>query len=132
MNRSEIGQIVLRVILGVTFLIHGFVKFQGGIANTAGYFESLGIPAAMAFIVATIELVGGAMLIVGIGTRYIAAALAVIMLVAIVLAKLSLGFLGNGQMAGYELELLLFGASVFFVFADTARLSLDHKLATRN
>lgn len=86
----------------------------------------------MAFIVATIELVGGAMLIVGIGTRYIAAALAVFMLVAIVLAKLSLGFLGNGQMAGYELELLLFGASLFFVFADPTRLSLDHKLATRN
>ncbi|MGP4071803.1 hypothetical protein ACTWQB_04535 [Piscibacillus sp. B03] len=51
-----------------------------------------------------------------------------IMLGAIVIAKFPLGFLGDGQMAGYELELLLLAMSLYFVFADKPTLSLDQKL----
>lgn len=132
MDRSELGQIILRVILGGTFFIHGLAKFQGGIANTAGYFESLGLPAALAFAVATVEFVGGAMLVLGIGTRFISAALVVIMAAAIIVAKFSLGFLGNGQLAGYELELLLLGIALYFVFAKPSYFSLDRKFLERS
>ena len=31
--KNEIGALILRVVLGITFFIHGFVKFQGGIEN---------------------------------------------------------------------------------------------------
>lgn len=128
MNKQEIGQIILRLVLGLTFFIHGLVKFQGGISNTVGYFDSLGLVGALAYLVATIELVGGIALILGFATRTISGALAVIMLGAIVIAKLPLGFLGDGQMAGYELELLLLAMSLYFVFADKPTLSLDQKL----
>ena len=107
MNMNEIGKVILRVVLGLTFFIHGLDKFQGGIANTAGYFDSLGIPGFLAYVVAAIELIGGIALILGIGTRIISILLALIMLGAIFTAKLSLGFLVNGQMAGYELDLAL-------------------------
>lgn len=50
------------------------------------------------------------------------------MIGAIFTAKLSLGFLGNGQMAGYELDLLLLAISFFFIFTDKSVLSLDQKL----
>lgn len=130
MNKQEIGKLILRVILGLTFFIHGLVKFQGGISNTVGYFDSLGIPGFLAYAVAIIELVGGIALVLGIGTRIVAALLALIMAGAIITAKIPAGFLGNGQMAGYELDLALLAMSIFFVLADKSVLSLDNKLSS--
>ncbi|KZE39035.1 oxidoreductase [Bhargavaea cecembensis] len=131
MNKNDIAKLILRVVLGLTFFIHGLVKFQGGIANTAGYFDSLGIPGFMAYVVATIELLGGLAMIIGIGTKIVGILFAIIMLGAIFIAKLSLGFLGNGQMAGYELDVILLAASVYFVLADRSVLSADYKLANK-
>ena len=131
MDKNDIAKVILRVILGFTFFIHGLVKFQGGIANTVGYFDSLGIPGFMAYAVATIELVGGLAMILGIGTKIVGILFAIIMIGAIFTAKLSLGFLGNGQMAGYELDLILLAASLYFVLADRSVLSADHKLAQK-
>lgn len=104
MNKNDAGQVFLRVILGLTFFIHGVSKFQGGIGNTAGFFDSLGIPGFMAYIVAGIELIGGLAVILGLGTRIVSVLFAVIMAGAIFTAKLPAGFLGNGQAAGYELD----------------------------
>ncbi len=56
-------------MLGLTFFIHGLVKFQGGIENTAGWFASIGIPSFMAYVVGVIELVGGIALIIGLGSE---------------------------------------------------------------
>ena len=106
-KKQEISTLIVRVVLGLTFFIHGLVKFQGGIENTAGWFASIGIPSFMAYVVAVIELVGGFALIIGLGSRVVSALLALVMLGAIFKAKLSLGFLGNGQMAGYELDVAL-------------------------
>ena len=131
MDKNDIAKVILRVILGFTFFIHGLVKFQGGIANTVGYFDSLGIPGFMAYAVATIELVGGLAMILGIGTKIVGILFAIVMIGAIFTAKLSLGFLGNGQMAGYELDLILLAASLYFVLADRSVLSADHKLAQK-
>ncbi|MBS4196345.1 DoxX family protein [Lederbergia citri] len=128
MNKNEIGKLILRAIVGLTFLIHGVSKFQGGISNTVGFFDSLGIPGFMAYVIALVELVGGIALILGLGTRIVSFLFALIMIGAIFTAKLSVGFLGNGQMAGYELDLLLLAGSIYFLFAEKSKLSLDQKL----
>jgi len=128
LNRNELGKVILRVVLGFIFFIHGFVKFQGGIGNTAGFFDSLGIPGFLAYVVAFIELVGGIALILGIGTRVVSLLLALIMVGAIFTAKLPAGLLGNGQAAGYELDLALLAMAIYFVLANKSALSLDHKL----
>ena len=125
MNKNEAGQVFLRVILGLTFFIHGVSKFQGGIGNTAGFFDSLGIPGFMAYIVAGIELIGGLAVILGLGTRIVSVLFAVIMAGAIFMAKLPAGFLGNGQAAGYELDLALLAMSVYLACANRTVLSLD-------
>lgn len=130
MNRNELAKVILRVVLGLIFFVHGLDKFQGGIANTAGYFDSLGIPGFMAYIVAIIELVGGLAMILGIGTKIIAALFAIIMVGAIFTAKLSLGLLGDGQMAGYELDLTLLAMSVYFLISTKAAISLDNKISS--
>ncbi|MGX6446329.1 DoxX family protein [Neobacillus sp. K501] len=127
MNKNEIGKVILRAIVGLTFFIHGLSKFQGGISNTVDFFDSLGIPGLMAYVVAVIELLGGIALILGLGTRIVSLLFVFIMLGAIFTVKLSVGFLGNGQMAGYELDLILLAISIYFVFADRSQLSLEKK-----
>ncbi len=115
-------------MLGLIFFIHGLSKFQGGLNNTAGFFDSIGIPGFMAYVVATIELIGGIALILGIGTRIVSLLFAVIMLGAIATVKLPAGLLGNGQMAGYELELALLSMSIYLVFANKYAFSIENKL----
>lgn len=127
-ERNDAGAVVLRVILGLTFFIHGLSKFQGGIGNTVGFFESLGILGFSAYIVATIELLGGIMLILGLGTRIVSVLFSVIMLGAIFTVKLSAGFLGDGQMAGYELELALLAMAIFLAIANSSSFSLGNKI----
>jgi putative oxidoreductase len=66
-----------RVLMGALFVMSGIQKFQG-IDGTAGYIASAGLPAslALAWLVAVLELVFGAMLILGIYFKESALALA--------------------------------------------------------
>ncbi|MEY2193889.1 DoxX family protein [Neobacillus sp. BF23-41] len=131
MKKSEVGTLILRLFLGLSFFIHGVSKFQNGIENTIGWFDSLGIPGFVAYIVAIIELVGGLLLTIGFGTRYIAALFVFIMIGAIWKVKLAAGFMGNGQGAGFELDLAFAVMAVFIFLNSTSALSLDSKLLSK-
>jgi putative oxidoreductase len=122
-NYQELGALLLRVILGITFFLHGLSKFQGGIENTVGFFDSMGIPGFIAYFVATIELVGGIALIAGLGTRIVSFLFVVIMAGALLIVNLSNGFLG-----GYELDLVLMIIALYFVLNGSSWMSLDSKL----
>ncbi|MCM3567951.1 DoxX family protein [Neobacillus mesonae] len=123
--KNEIGAVILRVILGITFFIHGLAKFQGGIGNTAGWFDSIGIPGFMAYVVAGIELVGGIALVIGLGTRIVSSLFVLLMIGAIIKVKLAVGFLGNGQMAGYELDLAFLTMALFLAINGSKQLAVD-------
>ncbi|OZI13209.1 oxidoreductase [Bacillaceae bacterium SAS-127] len=131
-KKHELGALILRVMLGLTFFIHGLAKFQGGIENIAGWFDSIGIPSFMAYIVAAVELVGGVALILGLGTRIIAGLFVIVMLVAISKVKLAAGFMGNGEMAGYEFDLALMAMSVYLIIAGSSLYSLDQLVLGKN
>ena len=118
-DRNEIGTLLLRIVLGLVFLANGFTKFQGGIGNTAGWFESIGIPGFLAYAVGTIELVGGIALILGIGTRVVSLLLGIIMLGAIFTVNLSAGFLN-----GYVFDLVLLVIAVHMVLNGSRTFSL--------
>ncbi|WP_163538478.1 DoxX family protein [Gracilibacillus sp. YIM 98692] len=124
-NKFEIGTFILRVVLGLIFFVHGLDKFQGGIENTAGWFESIGLPGFLAYGVALVELIGGIALILGLFSRVVSGLLAIIMVGAIVKVKLAVGFLGNGQMAGYELDLALLAMAVFITINGSKAYALD-------
>jgi putative oxidoreductase len=124
-NKFELGQLIIRVVLGITFFIHGLDKFQGGVENTAGWFESIGIPGVVAYGVAVIELVGGIMLVLGLFSRVVSILFAVVMVGAIVKVKLAIGFLGNGQMAGYELDLAFLAMAVMLAITGSKAFALD-------
>ncbi|AQX54323.1 DoxX family protein [Priestia flexa] len=123
MKSYTIGTFFIRVVLGLIFFIHGLSKFQGGIDGTVGFFESIGISGFMAYVVAIIELIGGVAVIVGLGTRIVAALFVFVMLGAIFTAKLGAPFVG-----GYELDIALLAMSLHLVFAGSGALSLDQLL----
>lgn len=122
-NNQEIGALILRVVLGVTFFVHGLVKFQGGIDKTAGFFQSIGLPGFAANAVGIIELVGGVALILGLGTRIVSTLFVAIMLGAILKVKLAAGFVG-----GYELDLALMVMAIYLTLNGSSLFSLDSKL----
>jgi putative oxidoreductase len=96
------GLAILRVVVGIVFLVHGFQKlFLMGFDGVAGVMGSLGVPAPglFAVIVTLVELLGGLALILGLFTRLAAIPLAVDMLVATLTVHLPNGFsvLPNGR-----------------------------------
>ena len=110
---------LLRVVLGIVFLYHGYLKLfvSGGFTGTANFFTSLGIPVPVysALLVSVVEFAGGLFLILGVATRWSSALLLVEMLVALFLVHLKNGFLvSNG---GYEFVLVLI-AGLVVVFAS--------------
>jgi putative oxidoreductase len=70
------GLLILRLVVGVTFLLHGLDKL-GDLAAEERFFASLDIPAPglLAPFVAVTETVGGVLLIAGLGTPLVGAAL---------------------------------------------------------
>ncbi len=104
---GSVAPLVLRVIVGLSFALHGWQKVQMGNAGVAGFFTTLGIPAAtfFAFVVTWVEFLGGIALILGILTHWVSKALLIDMLVAIFTAHLGHGFFVNN--GGPELALLL-------------------------
>lgn len=131
-NKYEMGTLILRVILGVTFFVHGLVKFQGGIENIAGWFDSIGLPGFLAYGVALLEVIGGILLVFGLFSRIVSGLFALLMVGAIIKVKLAVGFLGNGQMAGYELDLALLAMSVFIGINGSKAFALDQVIFKRN
>ncbi|WP_379153646.1 DoxX family protein [Paenibacillus sp. sgz5001063] len=131
MTRTTVVSIIMRVVLGIIFVFHAVDKFQMGLGNVEAWFSSLGIPGFVAYVVAVIELVGGIMLILGLFTRYVSGVFVIVLVGAIFTAKLSVGLLGNGQMAGYELDLAYILISLYLLVADRTPFSVDHVMISK-
>ncbi|WEK54152.1 MAG: DoxX family protein [Candidatus Cohnella colombiensis] len=128
MTKVTVVSTIARVVLGILFLAHGISKFQTGLINIEAWFSSIGVPGALAYAVAYIELVGGILLIVGLFTRYVSALFVIMLIGAIFSAKLSVGLLGNDQMAGYELDLSFIIIALYLIVAEHSPLSLDRAI----
>lgn len=122
MYKKELGALIVRVVLGVIFAVHGFVKFQDGISNTAGWFESIGLPGFLAYGVASFEIIGGLLLIIGLGTRIVAGVFLLLMVGAIITVKLAVGF-----MNGYEFDLALLAMAAFLAIAGSDLYAVDNR-----
>ena len=95
--------LLLRVTNGVFMLAHAGLKlFVFTPAGTAKFFESLGLPAPLAYLTIAAELIGGLMLIAGAYTRQVALGLIPILIGAIVTAHFANGFFYNNAGGGWE------------------------------
>ena len=124
---------ILRIVTGFLFAAHGWQKFnEFTIAGTQAAFAQMGVPAAnvAAPVIATLELVGGIALILGVLTRVFAALLAVNMLGALFLVHAPAGiFAATG---GYELVLILAAAALALAFVGAGKVSVDRALFGRS
>lgn len=125
------GMLPLRLVAGSVFMMHGGQKlFVLGLGGTAGVMTQLGIPAPMAAaaVVTAVEFLGGLALLLGLLTRWVALALTVDMLMAILVVHLQGGFfLPNG----FEFALTLLGATVTLALLGSGEGSADSALAQR-
>ncbi len=120
--------LVLRVVVGIAFMLHGWQKVQMGNAGVAGFFDSIGIPAAsfFAFIVTYVEFLGGIALILGVLTHWAAKLLLIDMIVAILVVHLGNGFFVSTN--GVELALLLAAACFSLMITGPGKWALGSTL----
>lgn len=102
-DNAALAALILRVTLGGLFLAHAWLKiFIFTPAGTAGYFESLGFPAALAYLVIAAELLGGIALILGVYSRLVSLALVPILLGSIYAPHGAAGFIFSNEGGGWE------------------------------
>ena len=123
-SQSGWGLAILRMAVGVVFLMHGWQKFSWGFQNVADFMGKAGIPFPMAsaVVVTLVEFFGGVALVVGLFTRWVSLLIAFEMLVAIFKVHLRGGFF---LPAGFEYALTLFAANAALLLSGGGRASLD-------
>lgn len=151
----SLGLLVLRVVVGSIFTVHGYTKVfggpgkseavspeaekmlgkgfkqfmdYGGMENQAGFMQSLGLPypKAMAGLVMASEFLGGICLILGWHTRLAALALTVNQAVAIQKVHLANGLInGEPNATGYEFNAVLAAATATLAVAGPGKIALD-------
>jgi putative oxidoreductase len=125
--------LVLRVSLGVMFIAHSLVLkyFTYTLAGTVQFFESIGLPGALAYATFWAELIGGVALVAGIGSRWVALALIPI------LAGAAWVHVGNGWVfsnpnGGWEYPAFLIAASIVVALLGDGRYALASRFAAPN
>jgi putative oxidoreductase len=105
--------LVLRVTLGVMFIAHSLVlkHFMYTLPGTAQFFESIGLPGALAYLTFWAELLGGIALVAGFATRWVSLALLSILLGA-TWVHLGNGWVFSGANGGWEYPVFLIAVSL--------------------
>lgn len=102
-SKADLAALTLRVTMGVYFLIHAWLKIAVFTpAGTVQFFESLGFPGFLAYVVIAAELLGGIALILGVSTRWVSLALVPILLGSIYAPHGAAGFIFSNQGGGWE------------------------------
>lgn len=124
-NAPAIGAFLLRVALGAMFLAHGLLKVTVfGVAGTVGFFESIGLPAALAYFTIGAEIIGGLLLIIGYQTQLATLVLLPIMLGA-TWVHAGNGWLFSAPNGGWEYPAFLSVAMVAQILIGAGAFALD-------
>ncbi len=104
-NNADLAATILRVTMGGLFLAHTWMKLVLFTpAGTVGFFESLGIPGFLAYVVIAAEGLGGIALILGLWSRWVSLALLPILLGSIY-PHWGAGFFFSNPGGGWEFSL---------------------------
>jgi len=94
---------LLRVVTGFLLLAHDAVKiFIFTPTGTAGFFGSIGLPPALAYVTIALELAGGVALILGLWPRFVAVIMAALLVGTIYAVHGANGFLFTNAHGGWE------------------------------
>lgn len=124
-DAMDVAKALLRVVMGVVFMAHGFQKLTdiNAIEET---FASLRIPmpGVSAWLAALAEFLGGVGLFLGCFTRIAGVATSIVMITAIAMVHGKHGLMAQNN--GFEYPLVMLAVSAFFVLTGAGRYSLDH------
>jgi putative oxidoreductase len=115
------GITVVRLVMGLILFLAGWQKWSAGMSAVAENFAKMGMPApglSGPFIL-ILELVGGALLILGIASRWLGLLFAIQFVVATFFVKLPLGF--NAA----RLDLMLLAGGILLFLAGPGRAAVD-------
>jgi putative oxidoreductase len=132
---------VLRLVMGVTFFMHGAQKMLGwfggyGFSGTMGFFTNMmHIPAPFAVLAILAEFLGGIGLIMGALTRIAAFGIATNMVVAVLMVHAKVGLFMNwtGQQKGegFEYHLLALAIAMALLVRGGGAFSVDRALSSQ-
>jgi len=126
------GLLILRFGLGIIFPFHGWLKLNpqgplGGVKGFGGWLAQMHVPLPGLFgwIVALLETVGAVLLILGLGTRILAFAIAVDMVAAIGLVKWGKKRFMEPDGTGWEFEFALLMMALTLLLTGAGAIALD-------
>lgn len=131
MNRQrqiDLGIALLRISFGVMLIAHSVVLkyFVYTLPGTAQFFQSIGLPGPLAYVVFAVEALAGIALVLGIGTRYAAAAV-VPVLVGALWAHAGNGWVFSGANGGWEYPLYLTVLAIAQILLGEGALALSRR-----
>ncbi|MDR8408339.1 DoxX family protein [Nonomuraea sp. 3-1Str] len=124
----DLAALIVRIVIGVIFVAHGLQKWQGGLGAVSKMMGQSGVPLpqlAAAF-TATVETVGGILLIIGLLVRPAAVALLVVLGGAFVFVHRGHGILSSS--GGWELVGALGSVCLLLLVLGGGRASVDQVL----
>jgi putative oxidoreductase len=131
----DIAGLLLRLILGITMIAHGYNHIWGGgkIAGTGRWFASLGMKPGPfhAWLASLTELGAGVMLIVGLFNAVAAAGVLGVMTVALIINHFKNGFFIFRPGEGYEYVLNLSVAALALGALGPGKYSIDRFVGTQ-
>ncbi|HWS14243.1 MAG TPA: DoxX family protein [Rhodocyclaceae bacterium] len=123
---TEAGITLLRIALGAMFLAHGLLKLLVfTLPGTAGFFESVGFPGFLAYLVTPAEVLGGIALLAGFRTRLVAAALIPLLLGATAVHAGN-GWTFSAPNGGWEYPAYLVVLAIAQVLLGSGALAVDN------
>jgi putative oxidoreductase len=122
---SDLGKLVLRIVLGVLILFHGVAKLIHGTDYIAGVVTAAGLPSFLAWGVYIGEVVAPALILVGLWTRIAAFVVVLNMLFALALVH-GAELATLNQTGGWALELqgMFLGTAIAVALLGAGRYSL--------
>jgi len=133
-QRTEFATFLLRVTLGIMYLSHSVVLKLAtfGLAGTAGFFVSVGLPGWLAYVTFAAEAVGGVLLVLGVKTRWVVVALSPALFGAIIWVHAWNGWVFTAPNGGWEYPAFLIVASIVqFLLGDGAYALAPSKTSDR-
>lgn len=124
-SNQDIAALLLRLTLGIVLIAHSlYLKLMiFTLSGTAQFFNSIGLPAWLAYVVFFSEMIGGIALLLGVKTRWVAIGLLPILLGA-TWAHFGSGWLFSNPGGGWEYPLVLALMAVIQFFLGSGRFAL--------
>lgn len=122
---SDWAPFLLRVVLGLAFISHGYPKLFKNRAEVAQWFDAIGIAPGKFWVLAVgvVEFFGGIALVLGAWVELIGALLALVMLIAI--WKVKWGKIGYIAQGGWELDLIYLAVALSFLFTGAGAFAVS-------